>query len=298
MTTELKIMSEEPSTTKLKLAIIGHEKNGKSQLAATARKPILFHEFDGREEALAGRGGVYVLPYKDKSWPNQPEAAQDFLTNLSKLEDSLDLHGINPKVPKGTIVRTNVVDSVQTFGRAFMQYALYGSSDIRREMKVGSYKVFLPGGWDAWNSEMVAVENAILRLLALPCDTIIILHETAEETPDSTSEKPKYTGRVSVFPVRYSRLLKYFNEVWRVKLTQVVENNRSKYVPRVYPLPNYEFDSATALNLEQVEEPSIERIIAKGGQLIDKGWEPEKLQAGKTAEDNNKPKQLVAGVKP
>ena len=266
MTVELKDMSQEPLTSKLKIALIGHEKNGKSQLAATARKPILFHEFDGREEALAGRQGVFVLPYKDKSWPMQPEAAQDFLTNLSKLEDSLDLNNLSAKIPKGTFVRTNVVDSIQTFGRAFMQYALYGSPDIRREMKVGTHKVYLPGGWDAWNSEMVSVENAVLRLLALPCDTIIILHETEEETPDSTAEKPKFTGRISVYPVRYQRLLKYFNEVWRVRLTQVVDGNKSRYLPRVYALPNYEFDAATTLNIDAVESPNIEALIKKSEQ--------------------------------
>jgi hypothetical protein len=276
-------MAEEPPASKLKIAIVGHEKNGKSQLAATARKPILFHEFDGREEALAGRQGVYVLPYKDKSWPMQPEAAQDFLTNLSKLEDNLDLHQFSDKIPSGTIVRTNVVDSIQTFGRAFMQYALYGSGDIRREMKVGSYKVFLPKGWDAWNSEMLAVENAILRLLALPCDTIIILHETAEEAVDSTEEKPKYTGRVGVYPVRYSRLLKYFNDVWRVKLTQVVVNNKSVYVPRVLALPNYEFDAASTLTVDPLEEPNIEQMLAKSTNAQNKlqGVSPKALQAGK-----------------
>lgn len=291
MTTELKSMAEEPPASKLKIAIIGHEKNGKSQLAATGRKPVLFHEFDGREEALTGKSGVYVLPYRDKSWPMQPEAAQDFLTNLSKLEDSLDLHQFNPAIAEGTIVRTNVVDSIQTFGRAFMQYALYGSGDIRREMKVGSYKVFLPKGWDAWNSEMIAVENAILRLLALPCDTIIILHETAEEAVDSTEEKPKYTGRVGVYPARYSRILKYFNDVWRVKLTQVVENNKTRYVPRVYALPNYEFDAATTLNLDAVETPNIEELVKKST------GNNNKLQPGKPGEGQGQ-KQLVVGMKP
>lgn len=264
MTAELFTMSQEPPTAKLKLAIVGREKNGKSQLASTARKPILFHEFDGRKEALSGKQGVFVLEYKDKFWPNQPEAAQDFLTNLSKLEESLDLRSLNPSIKDETIIRTNVVDSIQTFGRAFMQYAMFNSPDIRREMKVGSYKVFLPGGWDAWNSEMMSVENAVLRLLALPCDTIIILHETEEETADSTAEKPKFTGRVSVYPVRYQRLLKYFNDVWRVRLTQTVVGNKSAYLPKVYPLPSYEFDASSTLNLGPVEDPNIEALIAKG----------------------------------
>jgi hypothetical protein len=110
---------------------------------------------------------------------------------------------------------------------------------------------------------MTFVENSILRLLALPSDTIIILHETDEETPDSTAEKPKFTGRAAVFPVRYRMLLKYFNEVWRVKLTQSFVNGQARYVPKVYPLPTYDFDSATALLLDPVEEPDISGMLAK-----------------------------------
>jgi len=263
MPLEFHDMSQEQQGGKLKLAIVGHEKNGKSWLAATGRKNVLFHGFDQRSEALSGKKGVYELTYVDPQWPKQPESAQNFLTTLGKLEDSLDLSKLGFKVPEGTLVRTNVIDSVQTFAQAFQRYALYNSKDIRRELTIGSMKVFLPGGWDAWNAEMVPVENAILRLLALPTDTIIVLHETAEETADSTSEKPRFSGRVGVFPVRYQRLIKYFNEVWRVKLTQSVVNNKSAYLPRVYPLPNYEFDCATAMDLDATEEPNIEAMISK-----------------------------------
>lgn len=263
MPIEFHDMAQEPPVSKLKLAIVGHEKNGKSWLAATGRKNVLFHGFDQRAEALSGKAGVFELSYIDPQWPKQPDAAQNFLTNLSRLEESLDLSDLGFKVPKGTLVRTNVIDSVQTFGKAFQNYALYNSKDLRRELTIGSMKVFLPGGWDAWNAEMVPVENAILRLLALPTDTIIILHETAEETADSTSEKPRFSGRVGVFPVRYGRLIKYFNEVWRVKLTQSVVNNKSAYTPKVYPLPTYEFDCATAMLLDQVEDPNIEAMIRK-----------------------------------
>ena len=261
-------MAEEPPNSKLKLAIVGHEKNGKSWLAATGRKNVLFHGFDQRSESIAGKKGVYELSYVDPQWPKQPESAQNFLTTLGKLEESLDLHDLGFKVPKGTLVRTNVVDSIQTFARAFQNYALYNSKDIRRELTIGSMKVFLPGGWDAWNAEMVPVENAILRLLALPTDTIIVLHETAEETADSTSEKPRFSGRVGVFPVRYQRLIKYFNEVWRVKLTQTTVNNKSLYIPKVFPLPNYEFDCSTAMLLDGQEDANIEAMMAKHEQRL------------------------------
>jgi AAA domain len=263
MPTELRIMESEPPIAKLKLALVGKEKNGKSRLAATGRKPVLVHDFDNRAEALQGIPGVYVISYVDSGWPIQPSAAQDFLTNISKLEESLDLHKLGFKVPPETCVKTNVVDSIVTFGAAFQRYALYNSKDIRRELTIGSMKVFLPGGWDAWNAEMVPVENAVLRLLAMPTDTIIILHETAEEAADSSAEKPKFTGRVGVFPVRYGRLIKYFNEVWRVRLEQSVGPNGAAYRPKVYPLPTYEFDAASTMNLDKTEDPDITAMIRK-----------------------------------
>jgi hypothetical protein len=286
MPIELHVMADEPPVSKLKIMLVGREKNGKSWLAATGRPNVLVHDFDNRAEALQGKKGVYVISYVEPQWPRQPEAAQKFLDNLAKLEESLDLSDLGFKCPKGTIVGTNVVDSIQTFGKAFQNYALFGQKDIRREITFAGQKIFLPGGWDAWNAEMIPVENSVLRLLALPTDTIVVLHETAEETPDSTSEKPKFTGRVGVFPVRYQRLIKYFNELWRVKLVQSVDgNNRLAFKPKVFPLPTYEFDCATAMLLDQQEEPSIVEMIAKHEQrLKQKGLlgqnDPKKLTAG------------------
>ena len=175
MPTELRIMQEMPPVAKLKIALVGKEKNGKSRLASTGRPNVLVHDFDNRAEALQGRKGVYVISYVEPQWPKQPEAAQKFLDNLSKLEESLDLSDLGFKCPKGTLVGTNVIDSIQTFGKAFQNYALYGQKDIRREITFGGMKVFLPGGWDAWNAEMVPVENCVLRTLALPTDTVIVL---------------------------------------------------------------------------------------------------------------------------
>jgi AAA domain len=282
MPIELHVMDQEPPVSKIKLALVGKEKNGKSRLASTGRKVVLVHDFDNRAEVLQGRAGVYCLSYVERQWPMQPEAAQQFLDILGQLETSLDMYDLlsflnskgirtpyDGKVEKGTIIRTNVIDSIQTFGKAFQNYALFGQKDIRREITFSGYKVFLPGGWDAWNAEMIPVDNSVLRLLALPSDTTIILHETAEETADSTSEKPKFTGRIGVFPVRYQRLIKYVNELWRVKLTQVIDgNNKMVYLPRVYPLPTHEFDAATAMFLDPVEYPDITLMISRHEQRV------------------------------
>src|SRR6267143_6207692 len=77
-------------------------------------------------------------------------------------------------------------------------------------------------------------------------------------------EKPKFTGRVSVFPVRYKDLLlKYFTDIWRVKLTQVISGSTVQFLPRVYVLPDFSMDSGTSMKLDAIEEPDISKMIAK-----------------------------------
>lgn len=270
MPIEFHIVETEEPTKKLKLVIVGEEKTGKSRLAATGRKNVLVHDFDNRAESLQGQKGVYVISYVEKQWPDQPDAAQKFLDVMGRIEKSLDIHDLGDiipaarAVPKGTFIQTNVIDSIYTMGKAFNQFAIYGSKDIRREIKFAGYTVQLGSGWDAWNSEMIPVENNILRILALPCDTIITMHEAMEETDDSTSEKRKYTGKIGVYPARYQRLIKYFNEVWRTELSQVVgKDNKSVYLPRVYPLPNYKFNASSTMLLDAVEEPNIQAMMLK-----------------------------------
>lgn len=268
---EARVMSEEESVTKLKIMIVGPEKNGKSRLAATGRAPILFHDHDNRAEAMNGIPGVYVISYKEPPFPKIPEACQEQLDILDQLEHNMDISKLKlggkplfPTVPENTIVRTNVIDSLATVGKHFQDYAMFTSPGIRRDVNMGKFKVMLPGGWDAWNAETKSVEPTILRFLALPTDTILTLHETPEEAPDSTPEAKKFTGRVSIYPARYQLLLKYFNEVWRIRLTNINGN----YLPRVYVQPTYEFDSATAMLLDKVESPNISSMMAKHEERV------------------------------
>jgi hypothetical protein len=257
-------MEKEPPMSKIKACLVGEEQNGKSLLASTGRKPILFHDFDDKREALIGIPGVYVITYKDPQPPKQPEAANEFLSVIAKLEDNLELRSLGFKdAPVGLCVKTNVVDSINTYSRAVGNYALFTSPALRREVTFGGHKIFVQQSWEAWGAEMKEVENQVLRLLALPTDTIITLHETMEEAEDSTPEKKKFTGKIGVYPARYQLLLKYFPELWRVKLTQCSIAGKAKYLPRVYPKPNYEFSSGTTMQLDEMEEPDICKMIAK-----------------------------------
>jgi hypothetical protein len=267
-------LEERKPFDRLLAAIIGVEKSGKSVLCSTAEPPVLFHDFDGRADALAGKKGVFALTYRDVGGYNQPSAFTDFLGILAQLEESKDLSRIKingvkafASAPEGTIVRTNVLDSVQWIAKAAMRYNLYSGGGIKgftRNMAIGQTTIRFPGGFDSWNAEMAALEECILRIFALKTHTLVTLHEQAEEAPGSTAEKPVYTGRVNIFPARYQRLLGLFNEVWRVSRGISIDGKASGSVPVVKTTPTYDFAyGASAMLLDAEEYPDIQKMIAK-----------------------------------
>jgi hypothetical protein len=267
-------LEERKPFDRLLAAIIGVEKSGKSVLCSTAEPPVLFHDFDGRADALAGKKGVYALTYRDVGGYMQPSAFTDFLGILGQLEESKDLSRIKingakafPNAPEGTFVKTNVLDSIQWMAKAAMRYNLYSGGGIKgftRNMAIGQTTIRFPGGFDSWNAEMAALEECILRIFALKTHTLVTLHEQAEEAPGSTAEKPVYTGRVNIFPARYQRLLGLFNEVWRVSRGLSIDGRASGSVPVVKTTPTYDFAyGASAMLLDAEEYPDIQKMIAK-----------------------------------
>jgi len=254
-------MEKQTGFETLRLALVGKEKSGKSRLAVTAPKPVLVMDFDGRKESIAGIPGVYAITYRDEAWPKQPSGYSDFLDDLSKLEKEASLAdlGFSSTEHPATVI----ADSVTSLSRLIMNYELYTNTDIRRSIKVGGYETFFPKNFDAWNAEMSTMEAILLRLLGLPLHVIITLHETAEEAPDSTLDKPRYTGRVTPFPARHGRLLRYFNEVWRVE--------RNGKIPTVQTVPDYYFTAATNLLIDKVDKPDITDLIRLHTEAYNKG---------------------------
>jgi hypothetical protein len=265
-------METESSTGRLRVAIIGPEKNGKSVLASTSPGIKLFLDFDQRAEAVAGKKGVYAITFKDPGGIKMPEAAEEVLDVMNGLSASLDLSQLKtkrgqpvfPQLKTPTIIDGLIFDSMSSFAKMMMDYETYNNADLCRKVKIGpGLEVRVPRNYDAWRAEMDGVGSAVFQAFALPINVFCIFHEVAEEALDSTDEKPKYTGKVSIYPVRYKSLLKYFNEVWRVRLTPIPSQSGQRYLPRVYPLPDYTMDAATTMLLDPVEEPNIEAMIQK-----------------------------------
>jgi hypothetical protein len=241
---ELVDMEKATPFDRLRLALVGHEKTGKSRLAATGRKGVFVFDWDGRRESLAGMKGVKAVTLIDPGDISKvPTAFTDGLNMLTQLEykRSFSNLGFKGVPPEEDTIQTVVVDSVYSIAKAARTSALYNAVDMRRTLKIGSMQVFLTGGWDGWNAEMGLVEQFIMRLLAIPkLDLILVFHETAEEMPGSTAEKRSYSGRYDIFPGRYGNLLKYMNEVWRV-------TRQNSGAPKIQRDPDFQFQAASNL---------------------------------------------------
>ena len=254
---------------RLMLILCGAEKSGKSRTAATARKPVLFHDFDKRREALAGIKDVYCLTYIDEARPNiQPTGFQDYLSVLTKLESGYTLKRIGEdfgiKDWPDVRPKTQVLDSLASCGKCAMAYALYTNKDIRRTIAVGGQQIHFPGGWDAWNAETESTFSSVMRILAMKDqDIILIFHEAPGEMPDSTAEKPKFNGKIDLYPGRYRIFNKYFNEVWRVS------RETGQQIPTIQVQPDFRFPASTNLDFSKITPqqlnppggPNIQELI-------------------------------------
>lgn len=262
-------MSQTDAFDQLLIALIGKEKSGKSRLLATAPKPVLVFDHDGRARSLAGIAGVYAISYIDPiGGGQQPDAFTTFVSHLTTLEANgwdLAYLGFKNLEPGQAIVKTVGLDSIQTLASNAMRYIKYtGGKAMGRPVSFGGMTVYFPAGFDAWNAEMATIEDTLLRVIGSRKNVIATFHETAEEAADSTIEHPVYTGKVGIFPVRYQRLLKYFNEVWRISRGNSVDGTAQGAVPSVSCVPDYSFAlGASALNINAVEVPNIEDMIAK-----------------------------------
>lgn len=276
MPAELNDLEQQQPFDRILAILCGLEKSGKSWLAATGRKPILFFDFDGRAASLAGRKDVFAITFRDPVASHmQPDALNEMLTFISKLEQGENLKQLGFTNAGDTYPKTIVIDSVTTMARAAMNYVTYSNpKDLSRQVNFGGMSVRFAKNFDAWNAEMSTVESVILRLFALKFpegrpDIICTLHQTEEEDKlSSTQEKKVFTGKLVVFPPRYKLLLKYFNEVWRIEQTPVIlgqgSAQQSVYRPRVFTQPNHRFEyAATALDVDPTEDPDIDMMIAK-----------------------------------
>ncbi|HEY4799121.1 MAG TPA: AAA family ATPase, partial [Bacteroidia bacterium] len=233
-------------TGRLKIAIVGKPKSGKSTLAATARTPMLYYDHDDRPESLAGKPGLLV-----KSRPTMPDIEAD----LSIMQAA--------KKQGKPLPRTVVHDTI-TFLQRTMENEIF-----RQDTGKSTYKEFRVGnstfmkirkGWDAINGIQRYIDYLITEYTYLGVDLIFVFHEKNEkDAVESTQDRTEYTGQLTTDPQYLSSSLSLFNEVYHIKVqpngTYICECK-----PNVYGNWN------TTLMLDATEPPNILKMIEKHEQ--------------------------------
>lgn len=227
---------------RLKMALIGDIGVGKSWLAATAPKPVVFYDFDDRKESLAGKPGLII-----KSRPTMYDVERDL--SIAKAA----------KIQKKYLPATWVFDSVTYMQRAMEEEIFRQAPDLARKIKVGPGKddyFQVRNGWDTIN----AIQRYIEYLIAEFSDVgniIFIFHEKNEkDVVKSTSQQTAYTGEITVDPQYLAKSLSLFNEVYRISITP-----QGKYECQCRP--QWNFGAKTTMFLDKIEEPDIMAMIKK-----------------------------------
>jgi hypothetical protein len=186
------------SEPKLKIAIVGEPKTGKSWLASTAPGPIFVADFDGRYESLRGKAGVFVKTYQDVN-PSIPTA-------MAALESDIGMFEYNKSMGRD-IPATFVLDSM-TYMKTMCEHALIQQNkSMSRGIKIGPKTMDIAQGWDIINGNRAYMEYVIGRLSELG-HVICVFHESDEkDNAASTKDTKAYTGRKTVQPQYLASIL-------------------------------------------------------------------------------------------
>lgn len=238
------LADEEP---RLKIAIVGEPKTGKSWLACTAPSPVFVADADDRSESIKTKEGVIVKSYLDLN-PDSPAAVNELENDINKFEYAKSQGKETP--------RTYVLDSATYWQKAIERSLIYQDSKFGRSIRVGSKTLKIGQGWDIINGSRAYLDYLIGRLSALG-NIIVIFHSAPEKDKErSTKDETKYTGRTTVQPNYLSSLLSVFNEVWMVEI-----DFDGRY--KVQVKPNNEFLASTTLLLDPSEKPDIKAMVEK-----------------------------------
>ena len=235
------------ATERLKIAILGKPKSGKSWFAATAPGPIRYYDFDDRSESLEGKPNLFIL-----SKPTMLQVETD-LSVMKAVVTKAKQTNTKPILPV-----TVVFDSVTYMNRAMEEEIFRQDPKLYRNIRVGnSTSIKIRNSWDVINGIQRYVEYLIAEFSGLGVNIIFVFHEKDEkDKAESKPEQAAYTGFVTVDPQYLANSLSLFNEVYRI----TVDGNK-KY--EVICRPNWDVNASTTMMLDATEAPNIMNMIAK-----------------------------------
>lgn len=230
---------------RLKMAIVGDFKTGKSWLEATAPPPVYIFDFDDRAESLAGKPGLYI---ERKATMQNVEAAL-----------SIAKYHKEQKLPNPA---TWGFDTVTNMQKAMEIEIFRLSSGLHRDLKIGTnLSVKIRNGWDAVNAIQRYLELLISEFSALG-NVIFVFHERNEKDQiRSSPQETKFTGEITTDPQYLAKSLSFFNEVFRTSISY-----DNKFVVQCKPTSS--FAASTSMLLDEIEEPNIQRMLEKHRQRL------------------------------
>lgn len=243
------LAEENTNVDRLKVAICGDPKTGKSSvIARTARKPLAHYDFDDRRESIAGCKDVAIKTLVDKN-DTTPTAWSELESDIGTLEYL--------KTKNQMPFKSIAIDSV-TFLRKYAEHQmLKDSTATRAKMKIGTVEYLVPKDWDAVTSVQKMLETMFNRLFALGVDVYATFHTRLEKDQSkSTNTTVVYKDSLTIDPPNLKMLLPKFNDQWRTFIED------GKYMLQLKP--DWQFNAATVLKgLGNTTEADIQKMLEK-----------------------------------
>lgn len=224
--------------------IYGSMGTGKTNLLRTCRKPVLIASFDpGGSKTVRDeidKGSIVVDNRFEFEDPMKPTvfALWDEVYHTYKRE------GLFPSIG------TYVIDSATTWSAAAMNVTL------RKAGRAGSQPFqqdYLP--------TMVILENAIKDLTTLPCDIILIAHDTAD--------KDEATGKIFISPdfigKLKTRIPLLFDEIYYAHTKETSNGIKYSLLTQSTGLIKARSRLASGGKLQTYEDQDIKAILKKAG---------------------------------
>lgn len=218
-------------TEHLQFLIYGPSGSGKTYSLRSARLPLWVDSFDpGGSVALndlVQDGRAVVINEYEKEDAKHPTAFKLWDENFDKLEKA----GVFERIG------TYVLDSATTWGQAALNEVM------KRAARAGG----VPQQND-WYPQMVLMEAAIKRIMALPCDVVFICHDDIlkDEITGKVMRSPLLTGKARKrIPLLFSEI--YYADVRRSSkgaeyVWQMRKDSTNDARSRMSGLPNVKVD--------------------------------------------------------
>lgn len=233
-----------PAIMPLRLAIVGPPGEGKSWLAATAPKPIMYYDFDNRAASLRGKEGIKVKTLVDTN-PNVP-------TTINQLENDL----IFFKQAK-TRPATFVLDSATYLKKAMENSLLAAEPSMGLAFRLSPTKTFRTASAMTTANVIRNFFEYFVNEFGTLGNIVIVFHTKDKIDKDKTTKtETKYEGVYTTEPQYLETVLSIFNERWRIERTYDF-----KY--KVNVRNDRQFAAITSLLIDDVEDADIEKILAK-----------------------------------